>query len=91
MAENSSGPTPKMVEFAKKIAAAMDRKLPDEIATDFEKCKAFIDENKAIMDIPTEKQLKFAESLATKTGEAVPEELKSDRRGLSAWIDSHKA
>lgn len=91
MTETSSSPTPKMVEFAKKIATAMDRKLPDEIATDFEKCKVFIDENKAIMDIPTEKQLKFAESLATKTGDPVPEELKSDRRGLSAWIDAHKA
>jgi hypothetical protein len=79
-----------MVEYAKKIASAMDRRLPDDVMSDFEKCMEFIDANKAILDIPSEKQLKFAESLAQQNGVPVPDELKHDRRGLSAWIDAQK-
>lgn len=86
----ASAPTPKMLEYARKIAAAMDRKLPDSIAESFDECKVFIDDNKAIMDIPTEKQLNFAKTIADKAGVALPEELLNDRRGLSAWIDANK-
>jgi hypothetical protein len=86
----ASAPTPKMLEYARKIATAMERKLPESIAGSFDECKVFIDDNKAILDIPTEKQLNFAKTIADKAGVVLPEELLNDRRGLSAWIDANK-
>ena len=86
----ASKPTDKMVEFATKIAKALNQPLPEEVSADFEACKKFIDDNKAAASRPSEKQLKYAESIATKKGVQIPDEVKADAREISKWIDENK-
>jgi DNA topoisomerase-3 len=86
----ASKPTPKMLEFAGKIAAKLGFKLTPEIVDDFEKCRAYIDANIAAANKPTDKQIKYATSIAERKGAAVPVEALADGRLLSKWIDENK-
>lgn len=90
--EQSTGkPTEKMVEFATKIAKALNQPLPEAVSSNFDTCKEYIDSNKAAASKPSEKQLKYAESIALKKGLTIPDDVKADSREMSKWIDEHKA
>lgn len=86
----SSGPTPKMLQFAERIASRLGESLPADVADDFEKCKAYIDEKKEAASRPTAKQLSFAKTIAEKKGVEIPEAELADGRLLSKWIDGNK-
>lgn len=91
MSENrSSKPTDKMLEYAKNIAKKIAVRIPDEVMTDYEACKKFIDDNKDAANKPSEKQEKFAKSIAERKGIEVPAAILANGRELSAWIDAHK-
>jgi DNA topoisomerase III len=93
MSENTprvSKPTDKMLEFAKNIASRVGARVPDEVMTDFDACKAFIDSNKDAAMRPSDKQLSFANSIAERKGVTIPEEIKANGRELSLWIDANK-
>ena len=85
-----SKPTDKMVEFATKIAKALNQPLPEEVSLDFDACKQFIDDNKAAASRPSEKQLKYAQSIADKKSLTIPDEVKADAKEISKWIDENK-
>lgn len=86
----SSAPTPKMLQFAERIAARLGEAVPAEVAADFEKCKAYIDEKKDAANRPTAKQLSFAKTIAERKGVEIPEAELNDGRALSKWIDENK-
>ncbi len=86
----SSAPTDKMLEFAKSIAKRVGLRVPDEVMTDFEACKAFIDEHKDAAMRPSDKQLNFATSIAERKGLEIPAEVLANGRELSKWIDEHR-
>lgn len=88
--ERSSAPTPKMLEYARNIATKLGVPLADEVAADFEACKAFIDTNKDAALRPSEKQLKFATSIADRKGLSLPPEVLANGKELSRWIDENK-
>lgn len=87
-------PTPKMLDFATGIAKRLGLQLPQDVALDFEACKAFIDTHKdaasALPLPPTEKQLSFAKSIAQKKSLTIPDAALKDSKELSKWIDSNK-
>lgn len=85
-----SKPTDKMLEFAKSIAKKVGVRIPDEVLTDFDACKAFIDEHKDVAMRPSEKQLNFANSIASSKGLTIPAEVLANGRDLSKWIDDNK-
>lgn len=94
MSENTertaSAPTEKMLEYAVKIAKIIGQDLPEEVSTDFNTCKEFIDQHKEAANRPSEKQLKFAESIAAKKQLTIPAEVLADGREISKWIDANK-
>jgi DNA topoisomerase-3 len=98
MSENGekrrSGPTDKMLEFAKSIAKRVGASLPDDAKDDFDVCRAFIEEHKdaaqALPAPPTKKQLDFAKSIADKKGLTIPASTLKNMKELSAWIDANK-
>lgn len=89
-APRASKPTPKMLEYAQKIAMRLGQELPPEAANDFEKCRAYIDENKEAASRPTEKQLNFAKTISERKGVTIPDDALADGRKLSKWIDDNK-
>jgi len=86
----ASKPTPKMLEFAQRIALKLGHKLPPETVDDFEKTRAYIDANLAAANKPTDKQLKFATSIAERKSATIPADALADGRALSKWIDDNK-
>lgn len=86
----SGKPTDKMLEYAKSIAKKLGMRIPDDVMTDFEACKTFINDNKDAAMRPSEKQLNFANSIAASKGLTVPPEALANGRELSAWIDENK-
>ncbi|MEX3984242.1 hypothetical protein AB4Y45_35385 [Paraburkholderia sp. EG287A] len=80
-------PTPKMLTAATNAATRHGVQLPETAETDFDVCKAFLDE---YLSKPTEKALKYAHGIAKDKGLTVPEAALTDARELSAWIDSNK-
>jgi DNA topoisomerase-3 len=98
MSENGekrrSGPTDKMLEFAKSIAKRVGATLPENIKDDFDVCRAFIEEHKdaaqAVPAAPTKKQLEFAKSIAEKKNLTIPGPTLKNMKELSAWIDANK-
>jgi hypothetical protein len=94
MSENqersASKPTEKMLEYATKISKAIGQPLPEDVASDFEACKTFIDANKEAASRPSEKQLKFANNIAEKKQLTIPPEVLADAREISKWIDANK-
>lgn len=80
-------PTPKMLTAATNAAARHGVQLPENADTDFDICKAFLDE---YLSKPTAKALKYAEGIAKDKGLTVPEAAFTDARELSAWIDANK-
>jgi DNA topoisomerase-3 len=85
--KRKSAPTEKMVAAAKTAAARHEVELPENFETDFEVCKAFLDEYLAK---PTKKALGFAEKIAKDKGLTIPDEARLNSRDLSAWIDQNK-
>lgn len=83
-------PTDKMLEFAKSIAKRLNIRVPDEVMTDYEACKQFIDTNRDAALRPSEKQLSFAQAIAQRKGVTVPAECLANGRELSKWIDDNK-
>lgn len=86
----ASAPTPKMLDFAQKIAARLNLELPDEVPGDFEACRAFIDANRDAANRPSDKQVSYAQSIAKSKGLSVPADALTDSRRMSAWIDEHR-
>jgi DNA topoisomerase-3 len=88
---STSKPTEKMMEYATKIAKAINLPaVPDNVLESFEECKKFIDDNKDAANRPSEKQLNFARSIATKKGLTIPDTALADAREISKWIDENK-
>lgn len=90
----TNAPTPKMLDFAKKVAERKGIKLPKEVTTSFDECKKFLDENATPSNggayPPSEKQLSYAKSIAEKKGLDIPEDALAEGKKLSAWIDENK-
>lgn len=86
----ASKPTDKMLDYAKSIAKSIGQRVPDDVMTDFDACRAFIDANKDSANQPTEKQVKYAESIAKSKGLTIPAEVRANKKLISAWIDEHK-
>ena len=87
-AKKRSSPTEKMLDYASRIADALDMDLPEDVETSFDACRAFIDEY-AVQVPPTDKQVDFAHSLAEGLGEDIPEDILDSKIRLSEWIDAH--
>ena len=98
MSENGekrrSGPTDKMLEFAKSISKRVGAPLPENAKDDFDACRAFIEEHKeaaqAAPAAPTKKQLDFAKSIAERKSLTIPPSTLKNMKELSAWIDANK-
>lgn len=88
--QRSGKPTDKMLDFAKSIAKKLNLRVPDEVMSDFDACKAFIDENRDAAMRPSEKQLSFANSIASSKGLTIPDEVLANGRELSKWIDENR-
>lgn len=80
-------PTEKMVAAAKNAAERHSVKPPKGYDTDFDVCKAFLDE---YLTKPTPKALSFAEKIAKDKGITLPDAARINAKELSAWIDSSK-
>jgi len=78
-------PTERQIEVIRKIAQEREIPFPDDIVTDFNKCRSWIYEQ-ANLRKPTEKQFEMAENLTLKLGN-IPtvDELKSSKK-LGKWI-----
>jgi DNA topoisomerase-3 len=85
-----SKPSDKMLEFAANIATKLGTKLPEEVKSNWEACKQYIDDNKDTANRPSEKQLKFATSIAERKGLTIPDDAMKNGRILSKWIDDNK-
>jgi len=83
-------PSDKMLEFAANIATKLGTPLPDDVKSNWEMCKQYIDDNKDTANRPSEKQLKFATSIAERKGLTIPEDAIKNGRVLSQWIDENK-
>ncbi len=88
--KRANKPTDKMLEFAKNVAKRIGVRVPDEVMTDFDACRAFLDANKDAAMRPSDKQLNFAKSIAERKGIDIPEDVLANGRELSKWIDDHK-
>lgn len=86
----ASAPTPKMLEYARKIAVKLGLELPEAAEKDFDQCRAFIDANKDAANKPTDRQLSFAKQIAERKGIEIPAPALADGRELSKWIDANK-
>lgn len=90
----TNAPTPKMLDFAKKVAERKGIKLPADVSTSFDACKKFLDEHATPSNggayPPSEKQLSFAKSIAEKKGLEIPADALAEGKKLSAWIDENK-
>lgn len=82
-----SAPTDKMIAAAKSAAQRHGVELPKNAETDFDACKAFLDE---YLSKPSAKALSYAESIAKEHGLTLPDEVRSNAKELSAWIDANK-
>lgn len=89
-ARGANKPTPKMVDFARRIATKLGQDLPEEVEASFDACKAYLDANQAAAKQPSEKQLSFANSIAERKGVEIPAEALAEGKLLSAWIDANK-
>jgi DNA topoisomerase-3 len=89
-APRANPPTPKMLDFARRIAAKLGQELPEDVAESFDACKAYLDANQAAAKQPTERQLGFARSIAERKGVEIPAEALAEGKLLSAWIDANK-
>lgn len=87
--KRASTPTDKMLEFAKSIAKSLSIRVPDEVMTDFDACREFIDANKEKANAPSDKQLEYAKSIAKRKNLTIPPATMADRRALSRWIDEN--
>ncbi|KWT98319.1 MULTISPECIES: DNA topoisomerase [unclassified Variovorax] len=87
--KRANKPSDKMLEFAKRIADKVGKKVPDDVMADWDACKAFIDENKDAAMRPSEKQIAFAGRIAKEKGLTVPDDALKDGRELSRWIDEN--
>jgi hypothetical protein len=83
-----STPTPKMLDFATKIAQRKGEPLPAEVSADFDACKAYLDQN--ANTAPSEKALEYAQKISEKTGVAIPPDAIVSGKALSTWIDANK-
>ncbi|MBK3779953.1 hypothetical protein G3A43_06770 [Paraburkholderia aspalathi] len=86
-ARRKGAPTPKMLAAASNAATRHGVKLPENADTDFDICKAFLDE---YLSKPTDKALKYAHGIAKDKGLTVPDAALTDARELSTWIDANR-
>lgn len=82
-----SAPTDKMIAAAKSAAQRHGVELPKNADTDFDTCKAFLDE---YLSKPSAKAISYAESIAKEKGLTLPDEVRNNAKELSAWIDANK-
>lgn len=82
-----SAPTEKMIAAAKAAAQRHGVELPKHVDTDFDTCKAFLDE---YLSKPSPKAISYAESIAKEKGLTLPDEVRTNGKELSAWIDANK-
>lgn len=93
-------PTAAQIKFAETLAKRLNIKLPRKVRTDFDACRAFLDEHAGQArsngqsgggsSAPSEKAIDYAKSIAERRGVEIPDETLADRRALSKWIDEHK-
>lgn len=86
----AGSPTPGMQNYAKSISKKLGIPLPDAVLTDYDVCKAYLDEHGEAAKRPTARQLEFANSIAEQKGVSIPEDALKDGKLLSAWIDKTK-
>lgn len=79
-------PTEKMIAAARGAADRQGVKLPENVDSDFDACKAFLDE---FLTRPSPKAIAFAERLAKQNALELPESVRTNAKELSAWIDEH--
>lgn len=82
-----AAPTERMIAAALAAAKRHSVKLPPNLDSDFEVCKAFLDQ---YLSTPSPKALEYAHSIARDKGLTIPDEELHNARALSAWIDANK-
>ncbi|MBF9235615.1 DNA topoisomerase [Microvirga alba] len=80
-------PSSKMLEAAKAKAKREGKRLPREIAEDFDRCREYLGPLSDGPRTPSDKQVEFARKIAAETGRQLSEEDLADSTTLSAWID----
>jgi len=83
-----STPTEKMLQYARKVAAALGEDLPEEVEASFDACRDWLDQNAERVP-PTEKQVSFAKQIAEASGEDIPDDVLASKAKLSRWLDEH--
>lgn len=86
----TAAPSDSQIAFAEKISNTFGIPLPENLQTDREVCKAFLDEHASKPFPPSEKQLGFANRISTNKGVSIPADALADSKKLSAWIDANK-
>ncbi len=81
-------PSPAMIKAARAKAKRDGVRLPNDAATSFDACRAFLGPMRAeTASVPSEKQVAFAKKLASQGRLDLPDDVLADSRRLSAWID----
>lgn len=79
-------PTEKMVQWARKVAERLGLELTEEQETDFDACRAFLDENSNNVP-PTKKQIDLVRKLADERGLDLPEGMLKSQSETRDWLD----
>lgn len=97
--KSGNGPSEKMLKAARWVANTLNIELPSQVASDFNACKAFLDQHMEAAkqkagpaqgpQPPSEKQLAFARKLAEERGVDLPPEVAKDWRACRAFIDKN--
>lgn len=90
--------TEKQRQFARRIAAQSDLRLPDEARLDRRVMSAWIETHRPkrtqpisqFSNYPSSKQVAFAERIARIKRRNVPQECFRDKKLMSRWIDGNK-
>ncbi len=83
-----SGPSAKMIQAAESCAARQGVPLPENFKTDYNACKAFLDENMSSGPYPpSDKQIALVEKMIEEKGKKPPEGWREDSRIVSAYLD----
>lgn len=89
-------PTPKMLQYAKRLAQTKGLNLSRETLKDADAVRRFLDEHAPRKEgeggqrHPSETQLRFAQSIAAQVGASIPADALHDAQALSRFIDDHK-
>jgi len=79
-------PTERQLKYAQSLALQTEQQLPNDAATNREKCSEFID--KMLRNTPpSDRQVQFAQDLAMQAGESLPEDATRSKAAVKEYIE----